>query len=92
MATLIGVLIATHWSLGLVFAVIWLGVALLFRYSSLSAICAAVITPVYSWLFLGSPVISASIALMAVALLWRHRSNIKNLMAGREDKIGAKKA
>lgn len=90
-ATLIGVLIATHWSLGLAFILCWLLVAFTTRYSSLSAMTAAVLTPVFSWLLLNSPVYIVSCALMSAALLWRHRPNIKKLLSGEESKIGAKK-
>ena len=89
-ATFIGVLIATHWLLGLAFIGTWLIMAALFRYSSLSAIIAAVLTPFYSWLLMSSQAYIISFSAMSVLLIWRHRSNIKHLIAGTEDKIGAK--
>lgn len=90
-ATLLGVLLGTHWLLGLGTIGVWLGMAFSFRYSSLSALVAATTSPLLAWFITHSPVISASIALMAVLLIWRHRSNIRNLLAGREDKIGSRK-
>ncbi len=91
-ATILGVLLGIHWQLGLGTIVIWLFMAFTFRYSSLSALVAASCSPVLSWYITGSPVISASVAVMAAILIWRHRSNIRKLLSGQEDKIGRKKA
>jgi len=90
-ATLLGVLLGTHWLLGLGTIGVWLGMAFTFRYSSLSALVAATASPLLAWFITHSPIISASIALMAVLLIWRHRSNIRNLLAGKEGKIGSRK-
>lgn len=90
-ATFVGVLFGMYWPLGLCFAASWLLMALLFRYSSLAALSAAALAPFYTlWLF---PGLSFAIVntLMAALLLWRHRSNIQNLLAGKENKIGADK-
>lgn len=90
-ATFVGVLLGTYWLLGLCFIATWSLMALAFRYSSLSALVAAVLTPLYTfWLFPGLPFILVN-SIMALLLLWRHRSNIKNLLSGAEDKIGADK-
>ena len=86
-ATLLGVLFAFHWLLGAAFIMTWLLVALLSRYSSLAAITAALLAPVYCWLMLPSPYLVAGTGLMSAILIWRHRSNIKNLLAGKENKI-----
>jgi len=91
-ATLVGVLFATHWILGLAYIATWGITALVFRYSSLSALVAATLTPLYSWLILQDIGFTVCHALMATVLIWRHRSNIKNLIAGTENKIGKKKA
>ncbi|MBL1142587.1 MAG: glycerol-3-phosphate 1-O-acyltransferase PlsY [Proteobacteria bacterium] len=90
-ATLIGVLFATHWMLGLAYVTTWGVSALLFRYSSLSALIAAILTPVYSWLILQDIGFTVSHVTMVTILIWRHRSNIKNLIAGTETRIGNKK-
>ena len=90
-ATILGVLLGTHWLLGLGTIGIWMGVALTFRYSSLSALVAASGSPVLAWFITHSPIITLCVAFMAALLIWRHRCNIKNLIAGKEDKIGAKK-
>ena len=87
-ATLIGVLFGIYWPLGLAFVITWLLVALLFRYSSLAGLGAAALSPIYTLLL--RPVVEyiAAISVMAAILFWRHRSNIKNLLTGKEDKIG----
>ena len=90
-ATILGVLLGTHWLLGVGTIGIWLGMAAIFRYSSLSALVAASGSPVLAWYIIQSPVITACIAVMAALLIWRHRSNIKKLLSGEEDKIGSKK-
>lgn len=86
-ATLIGVLFGIYWLLGLAFVITWLLVALLFRYSSLAGLSAAVLTPIYTLLLLPEVEYIAAVGVMAAILFWRHRSNIKNLLAGKEDKI-----
>ena len=91
-ATLIGVLFATHWLLGLAYIGTWGITALLFRYSSLSALVAAALTPVYSWLILQNMGFATCHIIMVSILIWRHQSNIQNLIAGTEGKIGEKKS
>lgn len=86
-ATLIGVLLAFHWLLGAAFIMTWLLVALLSRYSSLAAMTAALLTPVYCWLLIPSPYLITGVSLMSAVLIWRHRSNIKKLLAGEENRI-----
>lgn len=89
-ATLIGILFATHWLLGLAYIATWGLTALLFRYSSLSALLAAVLTPLYSWLILHNINVLICHSVIAATLIWRHQSNIRKLIAGTEDKIGQK--
>ena len=91
-ATALGVLLALNVWLGLAALGTWLLVALAFRMSSLSALMAAVGAPIYAML-LGMPreYVLASV-LMSLLLIWRHKSNIQNLLAGKEGKIGSKKA
>ncbi len=91
-ATFIGVLFATHWLSGLAYIGTWGITALLFRYSSLSALVAAVLTPLYSWFILHNPDFVICHVIMVFILIWRHRSNIRNLIAGTETKIGQKKS
>ena len=87
-STLTGVLIGMYWVLGLAFVITWLAVAGLFRYSSLAGLLAAAATPFYAFLLYPSSPYITAISCMVVLLFWRHRSNIRNLMAGKEDKIG----
>ena len=91
-ATFVGVLFGMYWLLGLGFALTWLVMAFLFRYSSLAALTAASLTPFYSlWLY-PSTAYALVNTLMAALLLWRHQSNIQNLLSGKEAKLGAKKS
>ncbi len=87
-ATYIGVLAGAFWPGALVFCAIWLGMAFLTRYSSLSALTASVVTPLA--LFALGEIPAALLAvLMTALLLWKHRANIRRLAAGEEPKIGA---
>jgi glycerol-3-phosphate acyltransferase PlsY len=86
-ATLVGVLTGVHWLLGAAFIGTWLVVAALTRYSSLAALTAATLAPAYAWLLLPQRIHVPAIALLAVALFWRHRGNIRNLVAGTEARI-----
>lgn len=86
-ATFIGALLGFHWLLGAAFIAIWLVAAWLFRYSSAAALCGASFAPLLCWLLLADGYYLAGVGLMAVLLIWRHRSNISNLLAGTEEKI-----
>jgi len=90
-ATIIGVLLGTHWMLGLGTIGIWLLMAAVFRYSSLSALVAASASPMLAWFITQSAIISGCVLFMAVLLIWKHKRNIQKLLAGEEDKIGSKK-
>lgn len=91
-ATALGVLLALSPWLGLASLGTWLAMALLFRISSLSALVAAVAAPGYAvWLGLPQQWALAS-GVMALLLVWRHKSNIKKLLAGEESRIGKKSA
>lgn len=89
-ATAIGVLLGIHWLLGVAYVGTWLLMAALFRISSLSALLAAVLVPFYSLLVPANGIVSAIIAVMSVMLIWRHRSNIRKILAGTEDRLGDK--
>ncbi len=89
-ATIIGVLYGLCWPVGIAYMLIWSLSAFLFRYSSLSALIAAACTPIVMYYFIPSqPVVGATI-LMVSLLFYRHRSNIRKLISGEEDKIGEK--
>ena len=95
-ATALGVLLGISGWLGLLVLLTWLAVAFISRYSSLSALIAALLAPVYYVLFGGTlwvydqSVLVAVIAMSAL-LLWRHADNISRLLKGQESKIGSKK-
>jgi glycerol-3-phosphate acyltransferase PlsY len=88
-ATYLGVLIGLAWQGALVFAAVWLIVAVIFRYSSLAALTAAVLVPVALW-FQASPQVAGLFAVMSVIVFVKHRANITRLVAGTEGRIGAK--
>jgi acyl phosphate:glycerol-3-phosphate acyltransferase len=90
-ATFIGVLCGLAWQAGLAFMGLWLAVAGLCRYSSLAALVAAALSPVAMALVHPSPSYLLAVTAMAAVILWRHRSNIRNLLAGTERKIGARR-
>ena len=87
-ATAFGVLLALNGWVGLALVVSWLVMAVTTRYSSLSAITVAVLAPVYVGWFTRDLALISATGVMALLLLWRHRSNIQNLLAGTETKIG----
>jgi len=88
-ATMLGVLFGFHWAVGLATALSWLVIAKVFKISSLAALIATVLAPFYVLLIVGSnkPMIIAT-AVMTLILFWRHRSNIQNLLSGKEGRIG----
>lgn len=88
-ATFLGTLAAVAWPAGLAFAGFWIGCAVLFRYSSLSALVSSAATPAVL-LALGRPQAALVYVALAAALWWMHRANIARLRAGTEGKIGQK--
>jgi glycerol-3-phosphate acyltransferase PlsY len=88
-ATFIGVSLALHWPAGLLVIAVWLGMAVLFRISSLSALIAIALSPGYFFL-LGHPEYSVAIALLALLVIAMHHANIRRLLNGTEPRIGSK--
>lgn len=86
-ATAFGVLVTLAWPVGLALLATWLAMAFLFKISSLSALTAACLSPLYMWWLAPEPEFITLSIILSCLLLWRHRSNIKNLIAGSEDKI-----
>lgn len=66
----------------------WIVVAVVSRYSSLSALLMTALAPLYVWYWLGDPAYVIGSLVMGVVLFWRHRGNIKRLVEGSESKIG----
>ena len=89
-ATALGVLLALAWPVGLAACATWLLVAVLFRYSSLSALLALAAAPLYAWLFTGD-LQMVEFSLIVALLIWaKHHANIRRLLKGEESKIGQK--
>jgi glycerol-3-phosphate acyltransferase PlsY len=88
-AVYIGVLIGLFWPAAIVFCVLWLATAAISRYSSLSALVASFVTPIFLWWF-GHPALASLFAVMTLLLFYAHRDNIKRLQAGTESRIGQK--
>lgn len=87
-ATAFGAILGLSWPVALAALATWLFMAFVVRISSLSALTAAALTPLLGWWFNLPLAYNAVIVAMVVLLIWRHRSNIRNLLAGAEDKIG----
>ncbi|MCG5540638.1 MULTISPECIES: glycerol-3-phosphate 1-O-acyltransferase PlsY [unclassified Halorhodospira] len=88
-ATGLGVILAWSPLALLATAVTWLAVAGAFRYSSLAAVVAFAMAPIYMLWLSASPVLTAATAILTVAIVWRHRENIVRLAAGEENRIGS---
>ncbi len=91
-ATALGVLLGLNLWIGLGAAATWAVIAFFLRISSLAALIAAVSAPVYCVMLYGLHPYSLACGVIAVLLVWRHQSNIRNLLAGAEPRIGAKRA
>ncbi|MBF0094880.1 MAG: glycerol-3-phosphate 1-O-acyltransferase PlsY [Alphaproteobacteria bacterium] len=89
-ATTLGVLLATAWPVGVLACLTWAATAAVFRMSSLAALMALGLAPVFAW-FLATPGHVVVFALLAGLGFARHHANIRRLLAGEEPRIGAKK-
>jgi glycerol-3-phosphate acyltransferase PlsY len=87
-ATAAGVALALSWQLGIALAAVWLAVALLFRMASLASLAAAVLAPLLGLYFIGNWPEAWVLFPIAVLLVWRHRQNIRKILAGKERRIG----
>jgi glycerol-3-phosphate acyltransferase PlsY len=87
-ATAVGVLLGLNLGMGLLAIATWILVAAIWRISSLAALTAAALAPVYAVFFLGFEVNTLAVLVMSLLLIWRHKSNIANLIAGKEARIG----
>jgi len=90
-ATMMGVVAALAWPIGLTFALVWIGVLALSRISSAGGMAAALSAPVAAFYFDRISLIPAILA-MTLILLWRHRANIGRLIRGTEPRIGGTKS
>ena len=89
-ATTLGVLLGISWFLGLIWVLLWLTVALLFRYSSLSALISTSLILLLSWIWSYDLWVVAALLIITSFVFWRHRGNIRNLLTGSETKLGTK--
>ena len=87
-ATALGALLGMEPLLGVGVLATWLVAAGVSRYSSLAALVASVLAPGYAWVLSGHPGVVGAVSVMAVLLVWRHRANIRRLLAGEEGRIG----
>ena len=90
-ATFLGALLAAAWPVGVLACLTWLGMALLARISSLSALVAASLAPLFALAF-GRGDVAILALFLAALIFWRHQANIDRLLKGEEPMIGAKKA
>jgi glycerol-3-phosphate acyltransferase PlsY len=88
-ATMLGVLLGIHWPVGLLTIGTWLVIARIFKISSLAALLAVAVTPLYAWWLIPNLSLLIAILFMGVLLFWRHRENIRDLFSGTEGKIGS---
>ncbi|MDP1557889.1 MAG: glycerol-3-phosphate 1-O-acyltransferase PlsY [Nitrosomonas sp.] len=91
-ATAVGVLLGLNPWVGFLAMATWVLVVTLWRISSLSALVAAALAPVYAFIFLGYGINTLAVLIMSLILIWRHKSNIVNLISGKEGRIGEKRA
>ncbi|WP_114522094.1 glycerol-3-phosphate 1-O-acyltransferase PlsY [Altererythrobacter sp. ZODW24] len=89
-ATLAGVCSGLAWQIGAIYAVVWIGMLAIMRFSSLAGMTAAVAAPVAAWAF-GYLELVPVLAAIAVLIAWLHRENIGRLRSGTEPKVGSKK-
>ncbi|KAF0119181.1 MAG: glycerol-3-phosphate acyltransferase PlsY [Rhodospirillaceae bacterium] len=88
-ATTLGMLLATVWPVGLLSCLTWVGVAAIFRYSSLAALLALALAPVYAFVFADRAAMGVFAGLALVGW-FRHKANIHRLLTGVESRLGAK--
>src|SRR6202048_1594855 len=86
-APYLGGLIGLFWPAAVVFCLLWIATAATTRYSSLSALVASFVTPLFLWGF-GQPALASLFAVLTLLLFYMHRENIKRLQAGTEGRIG----
>tara|TARA_B100001750_G_C15482210_1_gene586095 strand:- start:811 stop:1410 length:600 start_codon:yes stop_codon:yes gene_type:complete len=90
-ATTLGVLLVLIPFVGILTCATWLVTALVFRFSSLAALVAVLVSPLYAGMMYNSPVYSLVTLILAILIVYKHRANIDRLMHGAEPKIGDKK-
>nr|VFJ89726.1 MAG: glycerol-3-phosphate acyltransferase PlsY [Candidatus Kentron sp. LFY] len=89
-STALGVIAAITWPTALIALATWLSTVAAFRYSSLAALITALLAPIYTGFLTSNLIYTSAIGIIALLIIWRHRSNIRKLIAGTETKIGQK--
>jgi glycerol-3-phosphate acyltransferase PlsY len=90
-ATACGILFGVNVILGIATLSTWIIVAVFLRYSSLAALAAAIFGPIYFVFLFGFQPMGIALLVVCLLLIWRHRSNIRNLLNGTETRIGSQK-
>jgi len=86
-ATALGVQFGLSWPVGAAVACVWLFMAKVLNVSSLAALVSMTLAPLFVWIFWPAPELIIMQSVMSLILIWRHRSNIRNLLSGEEGKI-----
>ena len=89
-ATAAGALLGLDWRIGLGTLATWAIIAFFFRYASLASLVSAAFATVFAALFYGPGAQAACVLVMSALLVWRHKENIRRLLAGEESRLGAK--
>ena len=86
-ATALGVILGLSWPVAIAAFLTWLLVAKVFKISSVSALTAAVLTPLYCYLLAPQLEYILLFSILSLLLIWRHRSNIRKLLSGEEKRV-----
>lgn len=89
-STALGVLAALSYYLAAGAAATWLIIAFFFRISSLAALISALFAPFFCFLLYGMRPVTAAVMAISLLLAWRHKTNIRNLLAGKEGRLGSR--
>ena len=89
-STALGVLAALSYYLAAGAAATWIIIAFFFRISSLAALISALFAPFFCFLLFGMHPVTAAVSAISLLLIWRHKTNIKNLLAGKEGRLGSR--
>jgi len=87
-ATAAGIVFALHWPLAIALAAVWIVMAFGFKISSLAALTAAALAPIGTFYVFGNVPAAWAMVVVALLLVWRHKSNIRQLLEGKERSIG----
>lgn len=90
-STTLGVLFALDYYLAAGVVATWIIIAFFFRISSLAALISALFAPVFCFMLFGAHAFTAAVLVISILLVWRHKTNIRNLLAGKEGRIGGGK-